>query len=208
MITIATHLWDPNDQSFSFSRMYDEGWVEKLYRGVARNITQPFRFICWSEKPRWYSEPIETRLLDDPEPGYGSCVQLFELGEPMIVMGLDTVITGNIDHLADYCLTASKIALPRDPNAPYRACNGICLVPAGMQHIWTNHNGENDMAWMRRQPHEFIDDIFPGAARSFKGGESVPGIRETGLGDTRIVYFHGFSKPHELDDDWLKEHWV
>lgn len=141
-------------------------------------------------------------------------VQTFELDEPTILVGLDTVITGNIDHLADYCFTAKKIGLPRDPNRPYMACNGVTLIPAGQAHVWTRHNGENDMAWMRRQPHDYLDDLFPGHVRSWKGsevpahdGSGLPGVRETGLRDCRIVYFHGNAKPHQLTEAWLLEHW-
>lgn len=207
MITIATLFWTPNRHSFDFSTMYDENWVEKLYRGFARNLTQPFRFICWSDKPRTYAEPIETRLLADPEPGYGACIQPYELGEPMILVGLDTVITGNIDDLADYCWIASKIALPRDPNSPYMACNGVCLVPGGHSAVWTEHDGRNDMQWMRAQPHDYIDDLFPGQVRSWKGGE-LPGVRDTGLDETRICYLHGDQKMHQIKEPWLLEHWV
>ncbi len=210
VITIATHLWASNDKSFSFSRCYSEEWVEKLYRGFARNLTQPFRFVCYTDGRRLYSRDvdIEQQWLDAAAPDYSDCLQPYEMGVPMILVGLDTVVTGNVDALADYCMTAKKIALPRDPNRPHTCCTGVCLVPAGFQHIWTERDGTDDMTYMRRQPHDFIDDIFPGQARSWKGGESVPGVHETGLQDTRIVYFHGRAKPHELTEEWLLEHWV
>lgn len=208
MISICTQFWNSNPKSYDFSTMYDESWVEKLYRGCQRNLSEPFRFLVWSEKHRTYAHAqIEHRLLDDPEPGYASCIQLYELNEPQIIMGLDTVITGNIDHLAAYALTSPKLALPRDPNSPYMACNGVCLVPAGHSHIWTRHDGSNDMIWMRRQPHDYIDDLFPGHVRSWKGGV-LPGVRETGLLDTRICYFHGHEKMHEISERWLLDHWV
>ncbi len=123
----------------------------------------------------------------------------------VILVGLDTIVTGNVDHLADYCLTADTIALPRDPYMPSRACNGVALVPAGNAHVWTEWRGENDMEWMRRQQHRFIDDLFPGQVQSFTGA-----VKEQGLGDTRILYFHGAEKPHELavaGDRVVLEHW-
>ncbi len=216
VITIATHLWRPNKHSFSFSRCYDESWVERLYRGFERNLTQPFKFICWVDRDyeglyKRSEGKIGQVLLHDKVPDYSSCLQPYEMGAPMILVGLDTVVTGNVDALADYCLTAKKIALPRDPNRPHTCCTGVCLVPAGFQHIWTERDGTDDMTYMRRQPHDFIESHFPGQVRSFKGGETVPGVWETGLQDTRIVYFHGQSKPHELDPlehGLLLEHWV
>jgi len=203
MITVATLLWDANDQSFPFSRMYDEAWVEKLYNGVARNLSAPFKFVCYSERPRSFHAPIDVRQMQNQTPGYGDCIQPYELNAPMILMGLDTVITGNIDHLADYCMRASLIALPRDPYKPQQACNGVALVPGGNGCVWSNWAGENDMDWMRAHPHAFIDDLFPGHVVSYKGEAEAAGLR-----DARIVYFHGLKKPHELPHvAWISEHW-
>lgn len=204
MLTVATLFWQANDKSRSFSTMYTEEWVEKLYRGFARNLTMPFRFVCYTDRARKYSEPI----LQNINPmlganGYSDCIRPYEMGEPMILVGLDTVVTGNIDHLAGYCFMADRIALPRDPYKPQIACNGVALVPAGWERIGKEHAGENDMAWCRSFPHHFIDDLFPKHVRSFKGS-----VKKQGLGDTRIVYFHGEEKPHQLKIDWLKELWT
>jgi hypothetical protein len=204
VITVATLLWDANRHSRSFSSMYDETWAERLYRGVARHLTQPFLFVCYTDRPRAFAEPIEQMPLRSAEPSYADVVQPFELDQPMILMGLDTVICGNIDALADYCMSADLIALPRDPYAPHQACNGVCLVPAGNRHVADFHRGENDMEWMRRQEHVFIDDLFPGQVQSFKGA-----VKAGGIGDTRICYFHGRGKPHELRRGHpLLEHWA
>ena len=202
MITVATLFWQANRKGQAYSSMYDTSWVEKLYRGVARNLTQPFDFVCYVDRAYAFAEPINTRQIRSEVPSYADCVQPFEMGVPMILMGLDTVITGPIDHLADYCLTADTIALPRDPYRPSRACNGVCLVPEGNEHVFTAWNGENDMDWMRKQEHVLIDDLFPGQVQSFKGA-----VRDQGLGDTRICYFHGAEKPHELAEPWIAEHW-
>lgn len=202
MITVATLLWDPNGDSLPFSRMYDETWVERLYRGFARNLTRPFRFVCFTDRPRGFVEPICQRAIDG-RPGYASCIQPYRLDEPMILVGLDTVVTGNCDHLADYCLAAGAVALPRDPYALHQACNGVALVPGGKRaEIFDGHRGENDMEWLRSKPHAFLDDLFPGHVVSFKGS-----VKSRGLGDARIVYFHGLEKPHELNLPWVREHW-
>lgn len=202
MLTIATLFWQANPSSKSFSAMYDETWVEKLYRGFARNLTRPFRFVCFTEQPRSFVEPIHQMVALPERPTYADCILPYVLGQPMILVGLDTVVTGNIDHLADHCLTADKIALPRDPYRLSQACNGVALVPAGQEAIAAEHRGENDMEWLRTRPHDFIDDLFPGQVQSFKGA-----VKAKGLCDTRICYFHGKEKPHELRLPWIAEHW-
>lgn len=205
MITVATLLWDANDQGLATSRCYDESWVEKLYRGFSRNLSRhSMRFVCFTERPRMFGENIEVSITLPERPGYADCVRPYELNEPMILVGLDTVITGNIDHLADYCLTADVLALPRDPYHPSRACNGVALVPGGHDWLWTEWNrAGSDMERCRAVEHALIDDLFPGQVASYKGA-----VKAGGIGDARIVYFHGREKPHELAAlRFIQENW-
>lgn len=201
-LIIATLLWDANDESLPFSNMYDEAWVEKLYRGFKRHCTVPFEFMCFTEKDRTFSEPITQVRLSSEKPSYGDCIEPYSLNEPMILVGLDTIVTGNIDHLANYCLEAGKIAVPRDPFYPETVCNGVALVPGGHAWVFEDWDGENDMDWIRSMDVDVIDDLYPGEVVSFKGH-----VKDYGLGDARIVYFHGEEKPHQLDHDWIEREW-
>lgn len=208
MITIATLFWKPNKASRSFSCCYDESWVEKLYRGFERNLTQPFHFVLFTDAERNYNVPL-TMAIDPKigEMGYADCIRPYSVGLPMILVGLDTVVTGNVDHLSEYCLTAKNFALPKDPYNPKQACNGVALVPKKHENIGLAHSGQNDMEWVRNFKHEYIDNLFPGQVLSYK--VDVKKRQGGQLGDARIVYFHGQEKPHQLPRvNWLKEHWV
>jgi hypothetical protein len=207
VIIVATLLWDANDRSFPFSRAYDETWAEKLYRQVARNLTRPFRFVVWTDRDRAFAEPaIEQRRITTAKPSYPDCVQPYEASDeaPMILMGLDTMVVGDIDALADYCETGELLALPRDPYHPDRACNGVALIPAGHGFVWNEWNrSTDDMTRCREVEHVLIDDLFPGWVRSYKGA-----VKLFGLGDARVVYFHGEEKPEQLGRvSWVREHW-
>lgn len=203
VLTVATLFWDSNEKSQTFSRIYDESWVEKLYRGFARNLSAPFRFICYTDRPRSFAEPIGQVQIRSQRPGYADCIQPYEIEGPMVLVGLDTVVCGDCDGLADYCFDGEVVALPRDPYNPAQACNGVALIPAGWTRIARDHRGENDMEWVRRFPHRYLDDDFPGQVVSYKGS-----VEKRGLGDARIVYFHGERKPHQLPDHPLiREHW-
>lgn len=205
MLTVATCLWDANDKSQAFSRCYNEQWVEKLLRGFARNLTIPFRFVVFTDRDRKFSEPIEQQNLITLNPDYGCFTEPYRLNEPMILVGLDTVIVRNIDHLAEWCLTGDKIALPRDPYQPERSINGVALVPAGHRVVFERWRGENDMEWLRQFPWQPIDDKWPGQVLSLKAHR----IRDIGLGEARIVYMHGRPKQPDLGHlDWIREHWV
>jgi len=202
-LTVATLFWQANEHSQSFSSMYTEEWVERLYRGFKRNLTLPFRFVCFTDRARDFKEPI-FEIVDPTlgKGGYGDCIRAYAVDGPMILVGLDTVVTGNCDKLADYCMTADRQALPRDPYKMRQACNGVALIPKGWTRIAEEHAGQNDMEWVRRYPHAYIDDLFPGAVQSYKGT-----VRQSGVGDARIVYFHGKEKPHELRHEWVKRCW-
>ena len=222
MLTVATMLWDPTPQSFSWSRCYDQTWVEKLYRGFARNLTMPFRFVCWSDRHRIYAESaIKTAALGD-RPGYGDVMMPLTTGDPTILVGLDTVVLRNIDHLARWCLESKDdvLALPRDPFKWDQACNGVVLAPANFigPHRPLD-TSMNDMEWCRAQPHVFLDDIFPGSVKSYKGhvlgqsavamGERGPdAMKPKGFADVDICYLHGNPKQHwllhipEIRDNW------
>lgn len=203
VLTVATLFWQANEKGQRFSSMYDESWVEKLYRGFARNLTVPFRFVCYTDRPRSFIEPIGQRQIKSERPGYADCIQPYEIEGPMILVGLDTIVCGDCDGLADYCVDADRIALPRDPYNLAQACNGVALIPPGWTKIGREHRGENDMEWVRRFPHAYLDDAFPGQVVSFKGH-----VEKQGVGDARIVYFHGERKPHQLPDHPLvKDHW-
>jgi hypothetical protein len=210
MINIAVAFWDANPLSKQFSRHYTEADVCALYRGWKKHLTVPFRFICWSEKDRDYGDlPIEQRRLQDERPCYGSGTQCYELNEPTIVMGLDTIIVGNCDHLAAYCLDpANKPAVPMDPFYPDIVCNGVTLVPAGNDWLWRGYSGQNDMDWVRDNWKAgkivAFDKMFPGQIVSYKRHVEKQGLGE----DVRICYFHGERKPHELAHvGWIWREW-
>jgi hypothetical protein len=206
LLHVASCLWKPNRHSLPGSLCYTEEWVDKLYRGFKRNLSLRFKFVLFTDRIRKFAEPIEQQLLSDPEPNYGSFTQPYSLNEPMILTGLDTVIVGNIDHFWNYCFTADKIGLCRDPYKPEQSINGIALVPAGFGWLWDSWLGENDMQWLRQHAEHtaFIDDIWPGHCLSLKAHD----VRRKGLQGARVIYLHGKPKQQQLGHlDWIKELW-
>lgn len=202
MLTVATCFWEANRHSVPSSRCYTEEWVNKLARGVQRNLTVPHRFVVLTDREYTFAKGVEQERLSADEPGWESMIEPFRIEGPLIVMGLDTIVRSNIDHLARWCESAKTIALPRSPGKPY-ACNGVALVPRGQTGIYERWNGENDMEWLRKQPHVFIDDLWPEQVVSFKQYARPRGPR-----GSRIVYFHGAPKMHDvLGLEWVRDHW-
>lgn len=204
-ITLAACLWDSNDAVEAFSRCYSDEWAVRFFNGFRRNLTVANRSVLFTDRRRDLPAFIEQVIEQDlGKKGYSDCVTPFQLNEPMIFAGLDTVVIGNCDKLARYCLEADRIALPRHPYEPV-AINGVVLCPSGHRKIFDDWRGENDMEWMRRWPHYLIDDLWPGRVVSYKAhvrGRVVPKA-------ARIVYFHGNPKPDVLGhEDFVRRHWA
>lgn len=208
MLTVAACLWDANRHSRSFSRCYDESWADKLYRGVARNLTRPFRFVIHTDRQRRFEEPIEQVRIDMGVPHYGACMEPFKADEPTLFMGLDTIITGSLDALADYCMSADKPAVPVDPfkgASPWDVTNAVVAAPQGCKAmLWDGYAGQNDMNWINTRDVALLDELFPRAVVSYKGRIQYCGLED----ETRMVFFHGAQKPHELAHvGWIGRLW-
>ena len=196
MLTVAT-VYHQGLIVPDWSTCYTPEWVDKLYRGVARNYTKPFRFVCLTDNAYKFQEDIETHSLWTTQ-WEKACIQLYGVqAKRLVLMGLDTIITGNVDHIFAY---NGPLAVPRDPYTPERACNGVVLCPTRTDIV--ARTGISDMRILDYFDKEWLDDLFPGQIKSYKVN-----VLPQGLGDARIVYFHGEPKPHVLNDPWIQECW-
>lgn len=90
---------------------YDAEWINRLYRGVARNLTPPFRFIAFTDETKGLDPAIEARDIEDLT--FASPVRYFwwklsllhpdaGLSGRCLFLDLDNIIVGNLDDLFDY----------------------------------------------------------------------------------------------------------
>lgn len=205
VVTLSTVLWDRNEKSAWFSPAYTDEWARKFFDGFRRNLTVPTRSVLFTDRrrdlPAYIEQVVDTATGSN---GYGDCILPFQLNEPMIFAGLDTVVVGNCDKFAQYCFEADRIALPKHPYEGI-AINGVVFCPSGQRRIFDEWRGENDMKWLRRFPHNRIDELWEGRVVSFKANvRSRPFPRKA-----RIVYFHGQPKmPEVLNEPFVRQHWV
>jgi len=175
--------------------VFDAAWVDRLYRGVRRNYSRPFNLVCFTDQPYDFAEPVQTRDLRLPVDWNTVLLECYAVpARRLVVMGLDTVITGSLDELFAW---DGELAAPRDPNRPTKACTGVVLARGPV-----NVMGHTDMVAIDRLRPRWLDDLFPGQVVSYKKH-----VKIRGLGDARIVYFHGTEKPHEVDAPFIREHW-
>ncbi len=198
-ITAVCVLFEGGADTPAYSRgYYSPLWVDRLYRGLKRNTVYPLRMVCLTDREYWFDEPIiqqrltHTRWQDVLLQAYG--VE----GERLAFMGLDTIITGNLDALFGY---EGPLAVPIDPYRPGHACSGFVLCPPRPDlAVLTG----NDMLALDTVPHDWLDDLYPGQVLSYKG-QCLEGRPP----DARVVYFHGFPKMSDFPDGhWVTQDWV
>ena len=224
-ITIVTSLFDGLSTGVPHSvGIYNESWVDKLYRGIERNYNGSFGFVCLTEKNRKFKEPIRQVKFLRSVDQYG-WMSLMEQYRPDIcigkrcTMGLDTIITGPLDDIFDY--SPEKVAVCTDPYHPHLICNPLTLAtPEFAEEIWniwlnneqqilkecTLFGAPSEMVLLRKLYGDSprLDKKFPGRIVSYKV-DIVPMHRA--VEDTSIVYFHGAPKQHIINENWIQENW-
>lgn len=219
MITVCCCLWGDWPE-----HGWGEDYVARLTRAVARNLSLPYRFICFVDDEIKANKLsfIETRLLKAPV--WDGCLpKLYvyspeaELSGRVLLLDLDNVIVGSLDDMAAYdgefCVRA---ALPEWDRGE-RLLDGDMIgfeVGEKSAALWdafiadpqaaAKETGGRERWFIRAHIEADVwQEIVPGQVVSYKAH-----CRNNGLPpDARIVSFHGKPRPHEVAEDWVREHW-
>ena len=224
-ITIITVLFSGHQTNIPHStNVYNPEYVDKLYRGIARNFRGTFDFICLTDQNYKFKEPIIQNRLSMSVDQYG-WMCMVDVYRPELcttkrfTIGLDTIITGSLDDIFEH---NTRIGLCGDPYTPQWICNAVTLAsPEFCEEYWNLWAGNtqnimdsclffnvpSEMAVLRKYYNnvERLDRTFPGKILSYKAHVLPnPYVVE----NSSIVYCHGEPKPHQITDEWIKEHWV
>jgi hypothetical protein len=232
MITVVCYLWyDPKGKNNAVY-IYGPEHVRMLKSMVDRHLHLPHRFVCISDRE---IQGIETISLDMathvPHTRYAKLMTFRPdaasvIGERILQLDLDTVITRNIDPLVD---RPESLVLWRNPcwgeRKRTRYNTSMLLLTAGTRpDVWikfdrtltpalmARHWGGTDQAWISHcagpdAPHWTQDDGVYGAGR-LRGNPVTAG---TVLPDNaRIVFFPGRREPTmrttQEKHPWIQEH--
>ena len=222
---------------------YGPEYVNRLYSGVNRNCSIPFKFICFTDNDHGLNTNIQTIPIDSSSlpvnqrgfQGWWFKLHLFEnnngLNGRVVYIDLDTVITGNIDHILQNTqgfVTLRDFYRGYPPNQPPRDEVGSGLLAwdhnehdyfysefmPSAEKLMPRYPG-GDQMWIqdRQQERTYWQDHFPNQIVSFKA-HCVPHRSRAKVSsklphDARIVCFHGPPRPHEVaHHDWMKQHWI
>lgn len=199
-----------------FGDKYGPEFVNRLYWATKRNTRVPFTFHCFTEDPRGIVKDIQVHHLPHKLPGVGWWHKLYLFSEEVEIEGrifymdLDTLVTGNIDHLVTYdkgfaCLR--DLFLERQPNRKDKFGTGKEAIGSAVMsweagkhtQIWDTfiENPEaavkslhphGDQKWVQKHQKERVywQDICPNQIVSFKVS------CRTGLPKgVRIICYHG-----------------
>ena len=202
--------------------MYGPEYVNTLFDMVRRNIPDgyPGRFVCITDDPEGLTEGIETLPLPEAlERWWGKLYMfkrgLFPDGERMIFFDLDTLIVGSLEKIIGY---KGQFATLEDFYQPQRLGPAIIAWEAGAfaASIWEEWVSEGkprhpmgDLWWLNNlQQGRFpkmidkLQTLFPGDFCSFKRD-----CKTTFPKGSKVVCFHGEPRPHNCDEEWVKQCW-
>jgi hypothetical protein len=109
---------------------YGPPYVNRLYAGVARNISRPFSFTCFTDDPAGIRPEVRCEPL--PELDVAMPVgtkgiwpkarlwgpRLGDLAGPVLFMDLDLVVTGSLDGFFEYG-EPDRVILARNAGTPF-----------------------------------------------------------------------------------------
>ncbi|BCO09815.1 hypothetical protein GF1_21910 [Desulfolithobacter dissulfuricans] len=204
---------------------YGPEYVNILHHMVQRNITLPYRFICFTDRPEGIEEGVEIFPLPDfkePEPKYlKTCLawrkiavfdrDLHDIRGKILFLDLDVVIVDNIDCFFSY---SDKLAIIENWSQPGRLigqASVFCFEQGKYHHLLEKYrtaqhevleNNVTEQFYITRELGKGNFDYFPDPwCRSFKMHCMPGGILNSFMTPTKIpegakiIVFHGSPNP-------------
>ncbi len=201
-------------------------YVNNLYQGVRRFANQPFKFICFTnENLHGINDGVELRNFEwYTRHGVLPRLYMFSkqsglFGNQVLCLDLDIVITGSLKNIMNYrgkFCARSKFKRGEE----YKLDGDIMSFYAGKESediFWEPFIKDIDSAveltqgreryWMRYVAGSFAerwDNYAPGEILGYKRHVQR---RKTVSKNASIVSCHGFPRPHQINDNWIKEYW-
>lgn len=222
-LVITTWLW---------GNSFGEHYVRRLASAVHRNLTEPHRFICFTDHTRYingltqYAIP-NTELLNVK--GCFARLRLFDPhlqekvfikpGDRVVNLDLDLVVTGELDTLFD---RDDDFTILQDINTqnPCRFNGSMWMLRAGARpDVWADFSIENyhklgvpffsfpdDQGWLEHKHPQ---------AGSWGPADGVYGFKKKGWppgenlpAHARVVAFPGWRDPSKFEHlKWVKDSW-
>lgn len=235
MITFVTWLWKGSNLS---AREFLPAHVAVLRNMIARHFPAPHRFVCIADRVKGFPADLEVLptppealalgRIPSPEGGrFPSCYRRLwafspaaaVLGERLIVMDIDLVVTGSLAALAERTEPFVGWRPLASWGGPQRIGGGLyALTAGGRRDVWDDFRGAPSIAAARAAGFRGSDQAWLSyrlAADCPVYGREVGlySIRDMGNGraplprDAVLVQFNGPVKPWQSSLPWVRAHW-
>lgn len=197
---------------------YSIEWVDKLYRGISRNLDLKFNFICFSN----ISTPYDTIPLVSNSDIFWNKIELFRkdlLQGPTLYLDLDTVVCKNITDVI-IKLPQDQFIMVREPNNKinssimfwnsdysYLFDEYINNKDKIVQQYWTTGpKGFGDQVYISERVNPIlINDHSPNNFVGWRHNE----LLENPIIDPSLLLFTSRQKPNNnLNLPIVREHWI
>lgn len=204
-----------------WGKKYPIDYVSRLDASVKRNLSLPYRWHVWTP-------PAEDMYLTDVK-GCFCRLRLFdpawqaeqeiELGDRIVCMDLDSIVTGAVDTLFD---RDDPFSILQGANRHQFKFNGsiFSVVAGAYPEVWSGFSLQearripfaefpDDQQWMEAKIQLHPDAWQVGSASGiyamgkpgWPAGEALPE-------DARLVVFPGWRDPAKFQHlGWVREHW-
>ena len=155
---------------FKWGTCYGPEYVNRLYAGILRNLSRPFRFVCVTDDPTGLVDGVEAVRFPDAPPGWkyywpNIFVKLMvfkdgfaDLAGATLFLDIDQIVVGRMDDFFDYkpgefCMIRNWIEFrKRIFRSVPKIGNSSCFrFEAGqMNHVYEKFLSEMDMAVQQR----------------------------------------------------------
>lgn len=205
---------------------------------VERNLSLPYKFICFTDNATGLDSSIEIRQLPDIKAtGWWYKLSVFNqlpFQGTALFLDLDLIVFKNIDHLFTY--KPGSFCSIRDFNRSvspnYNRINSSVFrfEINSLTHIYNSYIQNSDVITRRfRGDQDYIETQIPNNVfwpdnwiRSYKWemrdrksmvqqGNTYTFTKPENpviFPDTSIAVFHGTPNPHECADTWVKQNWA
>lgn len=219
MINIACVF---NKQKNNRSIDYSIDWVDKLYRGISRNLDIPFKFTCLSN----VDTPYNTIKLISNSDNYWNKIELFRknlFDGPVLYFDLDVVICKNITDAVNN-LPQNKMLMVQEP---YKISNiniinsSVMFWSGDYSYLFDRYNKEKDsivMEYSNPSTLKFGDQAYIRENVDYDLIENYTTDNfiqwyhhklKTPITNPSILIFTSRQKPsNNTDLDLVKDHWV
>ncbi len=164
---------------------YGPPYINRLYAMVARNVTPPFRFVCFCDDPAGIRPEVEARPLPEidyeiPETRTGIWPKsrlwgpkLADLEGSVLFLDLDVVVTGSLDPLFFHG-NPEGVVMARNPSNPLEQLGqtSVFRFPVGKLRPLQEAFARDPLAIAERYRYEqrFVTRMAPGGVEFFPRG--------------------------------------